>query len=355
MKEDQCTPNGSTSEGKADRENMKGAAIPTKDSTKNPVPSNDAHDPGREDNSIPRIQDPAAPEKRPPAGPHAGAPPTIFAAWEKYEGVAMHFNELLIRLRTQAIAGVAAIATVAAIIERGDIASNLRWDLLAASFFFLNIFWVAVWIIDVRYYNRLLRGAVDALLEIEAASKCNITLNEIILSTRIEEMFSKAGEKDKQQHDQKKQRQSEGGSSVWPVRLFYTTVFIGLILGLIVSVGGLLGYKMNVRPAGMPMIAGIVEDIQSGKPIKGAEVMLSSDQRPGDDATTITADDGSFIIKPNGHWRFLIVPLDAVPIPFKLSVQEVGYKPQDIHFPYFATYGVQTNNFKEVRLQAVTK
>src|SRR5664280_1831888 len=32
--------------------------------------------------------------------------------WEKYEDIAMHFNDLLIRLRTQALAAVAAISTL---------------------------------------------------------------------------------------------------------------------------------------------------------------------------------------------------------------------------------------------------
>jgi hypothetical protein len=37
---------------------------------------------------------------------------TYLALWKEYEGVAMHFNELLIRLRTQALGGVAAISAI---------------------------------------------------------------------------------------------------------------------------------------------------------------------------------------------------------------------------------------------------
>jgi hypothetical protein len=33
--------------------------------------------------------------------------------WDKYEQIAMHFNELLIRLRTQALGAVATIVTAA--------------------------------------------------------------------------------------------------------------------------------------------------------------------------------------------------------------------------------------------------
>jgi hypothetical protein len=77
----------------------------------------------------------------PPFNPHDLK---TFEVWKKYEEVAMHFNDLLIRLRTQALGGVTAIATLAAVIVRGDIASDLRWDVLTASFFFLTIFWIAV-------------------------------------------------------------------------------------------------------------------------------------------------------------------------------------------------------------------
>jgi hypothetical protein len=35
--------------------------------------------------------------------------------WEKYEDIAMHFNDLLIRLRTQSLAGVAALSALVGI------------------------------------------------------------------------------------------------------------------------------------------------------------------------------------------------------------------------------------------------
>jgi hypothetical protein len=40
---------------------------------------------------------------------HEGFP--IRELWEKYEEITMHFNDLIIRLRTQALAGVAAVCT----------------------------------------------------------------------------------------------------------------------------------------------------------------------------------------------------------------------------------------------------
>src|SRR6516165_9651233 len=110
---------------------------------------------------------------------------SLFAVWKEYEGVAMHFNDLLIRLRTQALGGVAALAALAAVMVRGDLAPSLRWSVLACAFILLILFWVAVWILDLRYYNRLLHGAVKALLEIEEASRENMPAPNLVLSTRI--------------------------------------------------------------------------------------------------------------------------------------------------------------------------
>jgi hypothetical protein len=35
----------------------------------------------------------------------------VFEVWTKYEDIAMHFNDLLIRLRTQALGAIAALGT----------------------------------------------------------------------------------------------------------------------------------------------------------------------------------------------------------------------------------------------------
>lgn len=92
--------------------------------------------------------------------------------WEHYEGIAMHFNDLLIRLRTQSLAGVAAISAVVGIFAKeggaGDIA--LDWDIAQTIFLAMVGFWIAIWCLDVGYYNRLLAGAVDAIERIEKAT-----------------------------------------------------------------------------------------------------------------------------------------------------------------------------------------
>src|SRR5437879_7830238 len=94
-----------------------------------------------------------------------------FQVWREYEGVAMHFNDLIIKLRSQSLGGVDAIATLATVVARNDTTAELRWGLLTGAFALLCVFWVAVWILDMGYYNRLLVGAVDALLTIESESQ----------------------------------------------------------------------------------------------------------------------------------------------------------------------------------------
>lgn len=44
--------------------------------------------------------------------------PTQFELWKSYEDVAMHFNDLLIRLRTQALAALATISSIILVINK---------------------------------------------------------------------------------------------------------------------------------------------------------------------------------------------------------------------------------------------
>jgi len=122
--------------------------------------------------------------------PESGTPPLgfdLFETWKECEKVAMHFNDLLIRLRTQSLAAVAAVATVAGVLLKGDsIGNDLRWGTLLAVLTFLALFWLAIWVLDFTYYNRLLLGAVRSLLAIEKASKSSNRLPALTLSTDID-------------------------------------------------------------------------------------------------------------------------------------------------------------------------
>src|ERR1019366_2632481 len=107
--------------------------------------------------------------------------------WEKYEDIAMHFNDLLIRLRTQALAAVAAISTLVTIFGKTGADPKLSWELAVL------VFWIAIWIIYFCYYNRLLIGAVAAILDIEALSKEAIYIRQIDISTKIERAVAREG------------------------------------------------------------------------------------------------------------------------------------------------------------------
>jgi hypothetical protein len=114
--------------------------------------------------------------------------------WEQYEGIAMHFNDLLIRLRTQSLAGVAAISAVVGIFAKeggaGDI--SLDWHIAHAIFLAMSGFWVAIWCLDIGYYNRLLNGAVNAIVALEKDTAPGASFNgEIRMSQMIEAQFQK--------------------------------------------------------------------------------------------------------------------------------------------------------------------
>lgn len=151
------------------------------------------------------------------ANPNAGF--DRFLVWKEYENVAMHFNDLIIRLRSQSLGGVAAVATLATVVARNDTTAELRWGIVMGAFALLLFFWVAVWILDMTYYNRLLLGAVDALILIEKESQSSNSVDKILLSTKIEERV--------------RSRQLTNNRSL---HLFYLIVFMALLLTLILAI-----------------------------------------------------------------------------------------------------------------------
>lgn len=146
-------------------------------------------------------------------------PVDLFEVWKEYERVAMHFNELIIQLRVRALAGVAAISALFGFLLKGEAPGDFQWGILAAVLVMLILVWIAIWCLDIRYYNRLLVGAVRAILEIEKASKTENTVIEINMSHRIEETVAGdfSGLKDE--------------PCLSGRRLFYGIVFISLVFG----------------------------------------------------------------------------------------------------------------------------
>jgi hypothetical protein len=111
----------------------------------------------------------------------------IFQVWSKYEEITMHFNDLLMRLRTQALGAVAALATIIGIFARAGAETHTNWEMVAFAFAILFAFWIAVWVIDFQYYNKLLQGAVVSLVKLEEASKASVHVRHIDMSSTIED------------------------------------------------------------------------------------------------------------------------------------------------------------------------
>jgi hypothetical protein len=88
----------------------------------------------------------------------------VFKLWSKYEDIAMHFNELLIRLRVQALGGL----TISGSLITAILKNEKSYYSLKFIFPFFLIAWGAIYCLDMLYYNRLLSGAADAIIELEA-------------------------------------------------------------------------------------------------------------------------------------------------------------------------------------------
>jgi len=151
----------------------------------------------------------------------------IFHLWKEYENIAMHFNDLIMRLRTQALGAVAALATIIGIFARAGAETHTNWEMVAFAFSILLLFWIAVWCIDFLYYNRLLKGAVASLIRIESISASRKRARPIDLSTNVE----KAVDGKLSRGD----RKSTGIRSLgrW---IFYVIVSLALAAGLIYSI-----------------------------------------------------------------------------------------------------------------------
>ena len=108
-----------------------------------------------------------------------------FAVWAKHEDIAMHFNDLSMRLRLQALGGVGAASLIAGTIfsKEGHLDLKLFGLFLAA----MAVVWFAIFLLDFFYYQALLKGAVVAIREIEAASSA------LRLSTHVESKVGSGG------------------------------------------------------------------------------------------------------------------------------------------------------------------
>lgn len=158
------------------------------------------------------------------------APINAFKIWKVYEDVAMHFNDMLLRLRIQALAGVAALAILASVF------SNVRtfnfqgtWLIASASFLGWMLVWLAIWLLDRCYYSRLLLGSVAALLELEKLSAENKPIGALKLSTHIDQLV----------------RSNKSIPHPRGVGAFYGIVFATLLIGFCVTTRAALTFHQG--------------------------------------------------------------------------------------------------------------
>jgi hypothetical protein len=107
--------------------------------------------------------------------------PNVLAQWYHYEEIAMPFNTLIMQFRLQLLGGAGLIGTVASYLIGGKIEDeiNRHWLRFVVSSGLLVLITAAA-ILDVFYYDQLLRGAVDELLNFETLHP------DIRMSTTIE-------------------------------------------------------------------------------------------------------------------------------------------------------------------------
>jgi hypothetical protein len=108
--------------------------------------------------------------------------------WYHYEQIAMHFNELIIQYRLQLMGGAGAIGALSTYFIGSHVRPARRRHMIRSwiSTIILILFSSAA-ILDIFYYDKLLQGAIDVLLQFELKHP------EINMSTHIESTFSDRG------------------------------------------------------------------------------------------------------------------------------------------------------------------
>lgn len=130
--------------------------------------------------------EPAASVPSPATRPLQGERFDAFEVWKEYEEIAKHFNDLISRLRFQALAGVAGLsASIGLFADRiaGD--GQTPAGIATVAFGVLTWLWAALFALDFFYYNRLLLGAVAEITKVEDESRHSTTISHLGLSSTV--------------------------------------------------------------------------------------------------------------------------------------------------------------------------
>lgn len=68
----------------------------------------------------------------------------MFNLWKEYEQCAVHFNDLILRLRTQALAALATLSALLSIFLKESIQPPASYWYVAIGMFVFSLFWVAL-------------------------------------------------------------------------------------------------------------------------------------------------------------------------------------------------------------------
>lgn len=176
----------------------------------------------------------------------------IFSAWAKVVDTQMHFNDMVMRVRNLAITLILAAFGAAAYSVQAQIFVNVFGSPVHVSFFII-VFglagWVALWVMDLGHFHKLLRGAVGFGMDIEKEYQNDPFLKNLLgMTTRIS----------------KESREFMG----YPIKagkklgVFYSVVFV---IGLCFSIVTFnLDQKSNISDQPKEQILKLITDNQSG-------------------------------------------------------------------------------------------
>jgi len=115
------------------------------------------------------------------AVPSVSLDPQLFEVWKKYEDIAVHFNDLIMRWRLQAMGGMATLVTLGGFVASDATTRTVGFRAVFILSGMLTCAWMGVGFIDLFYYRKLLKVAVAGILKLENNNP------SIDLSTRIED------------------------------------------------------------------------------------------------------------------------------------------------------------------------
>ena len=180
-------------------------------------------------------------------------PKLVLDQWHKYEAIAMHFNDLLMRFRTQALGGLATVAALAGLVVKDATAFELP-----VFFLVLLLFWFAAWYLDQGYYSKLLAGAIVELLNFEKHAGVVGSTHRIQLSTTIESVV--------------------GGraNATRVVRWFYSLIACGLVILIAATFGRALSEGRASGTAAVALPVTFTVDAFPTSPEGGARSTVES-------------------------------------------------------------------------------